>query len=391
MTQTQSPSVTAAPLSTEPVLALTRALIERRSVTPDDAGCQALMRAHLERLGFEIQPLPFGAVDNFWATWGTGGPLLVFAGHTDVVPTGPLDQWHSDPFTPTERDGYLYGRGAADMKASLAAMLVAVERLVAEDLRGLRLGFLITSDEEGPALDGTVRVVDWLAAQGIAPEYCIVGEPSSHERLGDLVRNGRRGSLNGRLRVFGKQGHVAYPELVENPLHAAFPALAALAAEVWDEGNAYYPATTLQFSNVVAGTGATNVVPGVAEFWFNFRYSTEQTASGLQQRVADRLAEHGLRFEIDWTLSGEPFLTPAGVLTDAVQAAVAEVAGGPCALSTAGGTSDGRFIARLGTDIVELGPVNATIHKLNERVAVADLAPLAELYAGIARRLAVSG
>ncbi|MEM6709591.1 MAG: succinyl-diaminopimelate desuccinylase [Pseudomonadota bacterium] len=369
---------------------LTQALIERQSVTPADGGCQALLGARLEALGFELTPLKFGAVDNLWATWGTDGPWLVFAGHTDVVPTGPAEQWRSPPFEATEYAGMLYGRGAADMKASLAAMIVAVERLVQSGFSGLRLAFLLTSDEEGPAIDGTVRVVDWLEARGLHPEYCLVGEPSSSERLGDVVRNGRRGSLNATLRVKGIQGHVAYPEQVRNPIHLAMAPLAALVAEHWDAGNEYYPPTSLQISNVAAGTGATNVVPGSAEFRFNFRYSTEQTEASLRTRVHALLDRFDLDYELDWQLSGEPFLTPRGALTDAVQTAIREITGGDCELSTAGGTSDGRFIARLGTQIVELGPVNATIHQVDECVALSDLDPLARLYEAIARKLAQS-
>ena len=378
--------------ATGAVFELTAELLQRRSVTPEDAGCQQFLGDRLAAVGFELTPLRFGAVDNLWAHFSPARndnrrPLLVFAGHTDVVPTGPLDAWHSDPFTPTVRDGFLYGRGAADMKASLAAMVVATERLIASGFDGLDLAFLITSDEEGPATDGTVRVVDWLHRRNIAPDYCIVGEPSSSRRLGDIVRNGRRGSLNGTLTILGEQGHVAYPEQVDNPIHAAFEALALLTAERWDEGNDYYPPTSLQFSNARAGTGATNVVPGSAEFLFNFRYSTEQTAESLKQRVHALLDSAGLRYRLDWSLSGEPFLTPAGTLTGAVERSIAAITGEPTTLSTAGGTSDGRFIARLGTQIVELGPVNATIHQLNERVAVSDLEPLAQLYEQIAREL----
>lgn len=385
---TTEPAGITTPDTFERVRELTRALIARPSITPDDAGCQQLLMERLEACGFSITPLRFGAVDNFWASWGSSGPWLVFAGHTDVVPTGPLERWHRPPFEPVEDDGYLYGRGAADMKASLAAMVVAVEDLISSGFAGLRLGFLITSDEEGPAIDGIDRVVSWLEQQGIRPEYCIVGEPSSSARLGDIVRNGRRGSLNAHLTITGKQGHVAYPELVENPIHRGLPALAELAATVWDEGNNYYPPTSLQISNAQSGTGATNVVPGTAEYWFNFRFSTEQTAATLKAQVASIFERHGIDYHIDWALSGEPFLTPVGALTIAVQGAVREITGGACELSTAGGTSDGRFIARLGTQIVELGPVNATIHKVNERVALKDLAPLAELYGALARRLA---
>ncbi|MEM1230510.1 MAG: succinyl-diaminopimelate desuccinylase [Pseudomonadota bacterium] len=370
------------------VLSLTQALIRRPSVTPDDAGCQTLLAERLAALGFNIERLRFGEVDNLWATWGERGPWLVFAGHTDVVPTGPLDQWRTDPFAAEIHDGYLYGRGAADMKASLAAMICACEQLLSDGALPLRLAFLLTSDEEGPAVDGTVRVVQWLADQGITPEYCIVGEPSSSSQLADVVRNGRRGSLGGTLTVLGQQGHVAYPEQVRNPIHALAAPLAALAERVWDEGNAYYPPTSFQVSNLNAGTGATNVVPGTAEAQFNFRYSTEQTAESLQQAVIELLDAHGLDYELRWHLSGAPFLTEVGLLTEAVSAATEQELGYRPELSTAGGTSDGRFIARLGTAIVELGPVNASIHKIDERVAVADLEPLARIYSGIAQQLA---
>jgi succinyl-diaminopimelate desuccinylase len=370
------------------VLELTETLIRQPSVTPHDAGCQQLIGDRLSALGFQLEALRFGEVDNLWATWGTDGPWLVFAGHTDVVPTGPVEAWSVDPFAAETRDGYLYGRGAADMKASLAAMICACEALLAAGKPRLRIGFLITSDEEGPAVDGTVRVVDALRERGIAPEYCIVGEPSSSEALADVVRNGRRGSLNGNLRVLGRQGHVAYPEQVVNPIHRLAAPLAALADKVWDHGNDYYPATSFQVSSITAGTGATNVVPGTAEVLFNFRYSTEQTAEGLQRAVIEILDQHALDYELRWHLSGEPFLTERGVLTDAVCAATAAELGYEPELSTAGGTSDGRFIARLGTQIVELGPVNASIHKIDERVRIADLAPLARIYRGIAEQLA---
>ncbi|MGI9327688.1 MAG: succinyl-diaminopimelate desuccinylase [Pseudomonadales bacterium] len=370
--------------TTEPladaVLALTQTLVQCPSVTPDDGGCQRLIAERLAPLGFEIEHLRYGAVDNLWATWGDAGPWVIFAGHTDVVPTGPRSQWSVDPFAAQIKDGFLYGRGAADMKASLAAMVVACEQLLSSSTPRLQIGFLITSDEEGPAVDGTVRVVELLRERGQCPDYCIVGEPSSSQHLGDVVRNGRRGSLNAHLTAIGKQGHVAYPELASNPIHALAPALAELANTVWDEGNDYYPATSLQISNINGGTGASNVVPGQVEAWFNFRFCTEQTAEGLKQRVAELLAHFDLHYELEWTLSGEPFLTPRGTLTAAVSAAIAQVTGAPPALSTSGGTSDGRFIAPLGVQVVELGPCNATIHKIDECVRVSDLAPLAQIY-----------
>lgn len=373
------------------VLALTQELIRRESVTPKDGGCQQLMATRLEAMGFQVEHLRFGEVDNFWATWGDSGPLCVFAGHTDVVPTGPESQWSVEPFAAEIRDGYLYGRGAADMKASLAAMIVACETLLATSRPSLRIGFLITSDEEGPAVNGTVKVVDVLRSRGIIPDFCIVGEPSSSEVLGDVVRNGRRGSLGGCMTVHGKQGHVAYPHLANNPIHALLAPLAALTTAVWDNGNDYYPATSFQISNINAGTGATNVIPGSAEIWFNFRFCTEQTPDSLKRRVTDLLAEFDLDYEIDWNLSGLPFLTEHGPLTEAVSAAIAAVTGVDTELSTSGGTSDGRFIAPLGTALVELGPCNATIHKIDECVRVADLEPLAAIYQSILERLAQTG
>lgn len=371
-----------------PVLDLCTELVRRASVTPDDAGCQALLGRRLEALGFQCRSMPFGEVDNLWAVRGTGGPLFVFAGHTDVVPTGPESAWSSPPFEPALRDGYLYGRGTADMKASLAAMVVATERFVARhpDHPG-RIGFLITSDEEGPALDGTRAVMRALGEAGEAIDYCVVGEPSSGEALGDTVRIGRRGSLNGALTVNGIQGHVAYPHLADNPIHRLAPALAELAATRWDEGNEHFPPTSFQASNIAAGTGAGNVVPGELTLDFNFRFSTEQTAAGLERRVEEILDRHGLRYELTWSLSGEPFLTAAGRLIDATCQAIEAVAGYRPELSTSGGTSDGRFIAPAGAEVVELGPGNATIHKIDERVAVAELEPLADMYVGILERL----
>jgi succinyl-diaminopimelate desuccinylase len=365
----------------DPVLELCCELVRRPSVTPDDAGCQALLRARLADLGFHCRELPSGEVANLWAVRGGKGPLLVFAGHTDVVPTGPERAWASPPFEPTLRDGYLYGRGAADMKASLAAMIVATERfLAAHPEPAGRIGFLITSDEEGPAVDGTRAVMETLAREGTRLDYCLVGEPSSTARLGDTVRVGRRGSLNGTLTVRGVQGHVAYPELADNPIHRLAPILAELAATRWDEGNAHFPSTTWQASNIAAGTGASNVIPGDLTLSFNFRFCTEQTAASLQQRVEALLDRHGLRYDLQWSLSGEPFLTPQGALVAAACRSIREVTGIEPDLSTSGGTSDGRFIAPTGCQVVELGPCNGTIHQVDERVALDELAPLAIIY-----------
>ncbi len=376
----------------DPTLELTCELIRRPSVTPEDAGCQALMMQRLAAIGFECTPLPFGAVSNFWALRGSAGPLLVFAGHTDVVPPGPETQWHSPPFEPEQRDGLLYGRGAADMKGSLAAMVVACEQFVSAHPRHPgRIGFLITSDEEGPAVDGTVRVVEYLRQQGIQIDWCLVGEPSSSASLGDVIKNGRRGSLNAVLRVQGTQGHIAYPQLADNPVHRALPALQALVTETWDEGNAFFPPTSLQISNIRGGTGATNVIPGELEVVFNFRFSTEVTDSQLRQRTEAILRAHALEYQIDWQLSGQPFLTPEGELVTAALASIRQVLGREAELSTAGGTSDGRFIAPAGAQVVELGPVNATIHKLNESVRAADLPRLTAVYRGILERLLLQG
>ncbi|BCO30444.1 succinyl-diaminopimelate desuccinylase [Thiohalobacter sp. COW1] len=369
-------------------LDLARDLIARNSVTPDDAGCQAMMAEFLTARGFDITPLPFGEVSNLWARRGDSGPLFVFAGHTDVVPTGPLEAWDSPPFEPTERDGWLYGRGAADMKGSLAAMLTAVDRFLAThpEPRG-SIAFLITSDEEGPSVNGTVKVVEWLQAQGTRIDWCLVGEPSSSEQVGDVMKNGRRGSLSGELRIKGVQGHVAYPHLARNPVHQAAPALAELCATEWDAGNDHFPPTTFQISNVQAGTGANNVIPGELMLLFNFRYSTESDADGLKRRVHELLDRHALEYELDWTHSGAPFLTPAGELVEAARAAVRERCGFEAQLSTAGGTSDGRFIAPTGAQVLELGPVNATIHKVNECVRCDDLERLSELYETILTKL----
>jgi succinyl-diaminopimelate desuccinylase len=363
-------------------------LIQRQSVTPDDAGCQPLMMDRLAPLGFDNQPMRFGDVDNLWSRRGRHGPVFCFAGHTDVVPTGPASQWCSAPFAAEIHDGVLYGRGAADMKGSLAAMVTATERFVAQhpDHRG-SIAFLITSDEEGPAADGTVRVVEALEARGEKIDWCLVGEPSSNRQLGDVVKNGRRGSLGCVLTVIGKQGHVAYPHLADNPVHRAAPALAELAAVEWDQGNAFFPPTTLQISNINAGTGATNVIPGRCEVVFNFRFSTESSQASLQQRVHEILDRHGLDYRIDWHLSGLPFLTEPGELVNAAQQAIRRVAGFDTELSTAGGTSDGRFIAPTGAQVLELGPLNATIHQVDECVAVDDLDRLSEMYQHILETL----
>ena len=371
-----------------PVLDLCCQLIRRPSVTPDDAGCQALLAERLQACGFTCRPMPANEVTNLWAQRGTEGPLLVFAGHTDVVPTGPLEQWQSDPFEPDIRDGFLYGRGAADMKASIAAMVLANERFFTRHpAQTGRVAFLITSDEEGPAVNGTRAVVERLSAEGVRADYCIVGEPSSSEHLGDVIRVGRRGSLNGSLKVRGLQGHVAYPDSADNPIHRLAPALAELAATQWDQGNAYFPPTTWQASNISAGTGATNVVPGELALSFNFRFCTEQTSESLQTRTAAILDRHGLDYRLSWQLSGEPFLTQPGALIEAVCDSITAVTGQVAEKSTGGGTSDGRFIAPTGCEVVELGPVNASIHQVNEHVAVADLEPLAEIYLGILERL----
>ncbi|MES3675425.1 succinyl-diaminopimelate desuccinylase [Halomonas elongata] len=376
-----------------PTLELAMELMRRPSVTPDDQGCQELMIERLARLGFQIERLPFGDVENFWAVHGHHGPVLAFAGHTDVVPSGPEVHWQYPPFEPRiDDDGMLCGRGAADMKGSLAAMLTAVERFVTEhpDHPG-RIAFLITSDEEGPAVDGTRAVVEHLRESHDRLDYCIVGEPSSTEQLGDVIKNGRRGSLGGVLHVRGTQGHVAYPHLARNPIHQAAPALDALVREHWDGGNTFFPATSFQISNLRAGTGATNVIPGDLEATFNFRYSTEVTHEALQQRTEAILEAHGLDFHIDWTLNGEPFLTAEGELVDAALAGVEDVLARRPKLSTSGGTSDGRFIASLGSQVVELGPLNATIHKVDERVRATDLDDLSRIYEAILARLFVNG
>jgi succinyl-diaminopimelate desuccinylase len=360
---------------------LAKALIERASVTPDDAGCQPLIAERLQALGFSIEPLRFGEVDNLWARRGSASPLFVFAGHTDVVPPGPLADWDSDPFTATTRDGYLYGRGAADMKSSIAAMITACERFIGQHAghRG-SIAFLLTSDEEGPSVDGTVKVIEHLKARGEQIDWCLVGEPSSRTQTGDVIKNGRRGSLNGVLRVRGQQGHVAYPQLADNPIHRAAAALAELVATEWDAGNAHFPPTTFQISNINAGTGAENVIPGELHILFNLRFSTESTPESIRSRVHAILDRHGLDYSIDWKISGLPFITPAGELVDAARRAIRSVTGIETELSTSGGTSDGRFIAPTGAQVVELGPLNATIHKTNECVNLAELDTLSSIY-----------
>jgi len=362
--------------------------VARASITPEDAGCQELMIGRLEAIGFRVERMRFGEVDNFWARRGTGGPLLCFAGHTDVVPTGPAEAWQSAPFAPTERDGCLWGRGTADMKASLAAMVVACEEFIAARAEPSgSIAFLITSDEEGPAKDGTKAVIEALEARGEKIDWCLVGEPSSRARLGDMLRIGRRGSLSGDLLVQGVQGHVAYPESAVNPLHQLAPVLAELVALEWDAGNDSFPPTSFQLTNLHSGTGFRNVIPGSAELKFNIRYSTEQTFEGLQARIHAVLDRHGLDYRIDWRDAGRPFLTKPGTFLEAVRAVVREVAGVEPELSTGGGTSDGRFIAPTGAAVVELGPVNASIHKIDEHVRIADLEPLKDLYLGLLRRL----
>ena len=369
-------------------LAYARELIVRRSLTPEDAGCQAWLAEKLGALGFVIETVNSGDVVNLWARRGDTAPLLCFAGHTDVVPTGPLEQWQSDPFTPSERDGQLYGRGSADMKGSIAAFLAAVEDYLAANPNPAgSIAWLITSDEEGPAVDGTVKVVERLAARNELIDYCIVGEPTCVSRFGDMMKNGRRGSLHGRLRVKGIQAHIAYPHLGRNPIHLAAPAIAELAATEWDAGNEYFPPTTWQISNMHSGTGAMNVIPGHADIAFNFRFSTASTVAGLQQRVCAILDRHGLDYELDWELGAKPFLTPRGGLVDALADAIQTTTGISPELSTTGGTSDGRFIADIAREVVEFGPINASIHKIDENVGIEELAQLARVYQGVLERL----
>lgn len=368
-------------MSTQPTRALCEALISRPSITPEDAGCQAFISQRLQALGFQCETLPSGQVQNLWARRGLSAPLLVFAGHTDVVPTGPIEDWTSPPFEPTERNGALYGRGAADMKSSIAAFVVAAEEFVtAHPDHSGSIALLLTSDEEGPAVDGTVHVCRILQGRNEIPDYCIVGEPTSVEQLGDTIKNGRRGSLSARLTIHGKQGHVAYPHLARNPIHQLAPALAELTAEHWDDGNEYFPPTSFQVSNLHAGTGATNVIPGDAVLDFNFRFSTASTPEVLRTRTAAILARHGLDYTLDWTLGGQPFLTPDGVLCQAVRQAILDETGVQTSLSTTGGTSDGRFIAQICPQVLEFGPINATIHQVNEHIHIESLEPLKNIY-----------
>jgi succinyl-diaminopimelate desuccinylase len=369
-------------------LELAENLIARRSVTPADEGCQQLIAQRLKAVGFSVEPLRFGNVENLWARRGAVAPVFCFAGHTDVVPTGPLEEWRSDPFVPTQRDGLLYGRGAADMKTGLATMVTATEEFVRSHPRHRgSIAFLITSDEEGPSVDGTKRVAEALAGRGERIDWCVVGEPSSEATIGDTIKVGRRGSLSGRLTVHGVQGHVAYPQLAENPVHTLAPALAELTRQVWDEGTEHFQPTTFQVSNLNAGTGAPNVIPGELKARFNLRYSPVQTLEKLKSTVEEILRKHGVRYTIEWYVSGEPFYTPPGQLSDAVGEAVAQVTGARPRLSTGGGTSDGRFIAPLGAQVVELGVVNASIHKVNECVRVADLEALERMYLNVLRKL----
>ncbi|MCF6235976.1 MAG: succinyl-diaminopimelate desuccinylase [Gammaproteobacteria bacterium] len=364
-----------------PTLELTQALINCQSITPDDAGCQPMIIHRLEAIGFKIEKLRFGDVDNFWARRGNEGPLFAFAGHTDVVPTGPESQWDSPPFAAEIKNGYLYGRGAADMKGSIAAMVTACERFIADNPNHQgSIAFLITSDEEGPADDGTVKVIEHLEARNEKIDWCLVGEPTSGQQLGDMIKNGRRGSLNGKLTIHGVQGHIAYPHLAKNPIHLAVPALTELSTKKWDQGNKFFPPTTFQVSNINAGTGATNVIPGDLELLFNFRYSTEVTHEQLKESVHQVLDKHQLKYTLEWNLSGQPFLTPEGALVDAACAAIKEVTHIETEISTTGGTSDGRFIAPTGAQVLELGPLNATIHKINECVRAEDLNILSDVY-----------
>ncbi len=374
-----------------PTVKLAIDLINRPSVTPEDAGCQALMCSRLEKIGFKIDHLPFGDVKNIWARRGSDGPVFAFAGHTDVVPTGPLENWQSDPFQSDIRDGYLYGRGAADMKGSLAAMVTACECFFASDPNSTaNIAFLITSDEEGPSINGTVKVIEHLQNRGEKIDWCLVGEPSSVEKLADTVKNGRRGSLNGKLTVNGVQGHIAYPHLAKNPIHNALAALSELTNMQWDNGNEFFPPTTFQISNIQAGTGTTNVIPGKLELLFNFRFSTEVTENQLKQQVENCLQKNTVDFSIAWTLSGNPFLTGKGKLIDATCSAIKDITGIDTIISTSGGTSDGRFIAPTGTQVVELGPVNKTIHKIDECVKTDDLNTLSKIYQTILEKIFIT-
>jgi succinyl-diaminopimelate desuccinylase len=375
-------------MSVSPTIALAQDLMGRASVTPEDKGCQELMITRLEAIGFIVERMRFGEVDNFWARRGTEKPVLAFAGHTDVVPSGPVDQWHTPPFEPTIKDGFLYGRGAADMKGSLASWIVALEEFIAlhPNHRG-SLALLITSDEEGPFVDGTTRVIDTLEARGEKMDWCIVGEPSSTNTLGDVIKNGRRGSLTANITAKGIQGHVAYPHLVINPIHKVAPALAELVSTKWDDGNEFFPPTSFQIANINGGTGASNVVPGHVEVMCNFRYSTELTADELTTKLESILDNHKVDYDIQWTYNGLPFLTGSGSLVDACRDAIKTTTGTDTQLSTAGGTSDGRFIAPTGAQVVELGPCNGTIHQLNECVKVSDLEQLTQVYFGVLTRL----
>jgi succinyl-diaminopimelate desuccinylase len=371
-------------------LELAKSLISRPSVTPNDNGCQAIMIDRLEKIGFKIHPLKFGDVDNFWATHGDTGPIFSFAGHTDVVPAGDDDAWKTPPFEPTVKDGLLFGRGAADMKGGLASMLVATENFIEKNPNHKgTVAFLITSDEEGVAVNGTVKVMDYLKNNNQKIDYCLLGEPSSTSMLGDVIKNGRRGSLNAILTVKGKQGHIAYPHLAENPIHLATSALNDLCQQQWDNGNEYFPATSFQISNIHSGSRVTNVIPGEVEIMFNFRYSTETTKEELQKKVNDILDSHKLNYSIDWSHSGYPFLTPQGELVSACVDAIEKIKSIRPELSTSGGTSDGRFIAQEGTQVVELGPINATIHQVNESVLVQDLEDLSKIYSQILTNLLV--
>ena len=370
------------------VLALSRELIARRSVTPEDGGCQAILAERLARIGFQCEPLECGGVRNLWARRGSAKPLVCLAGHTDVVPTGPLSEWHSDPFVPTLRDGRLYGRGAADMKSSLAAFVVALERFVAERPRHSgSVALLVTSDEEGPSIDGTARVVERMKRAGESIDYCIVGEPTCVDALGDMMKNGRRGSLSGKLTVRGLQAHIAYPHLGRNPVHLLAPALAELAAMQWDRGNEHFQPTSWQVSNIHAGTGAGNVIPGALTLDFNFRFSTESSEASLKDRFEAVLREHGLEYSVDWVLGGRPFVTQRGRLVEVVSEAIRRHTGRTPELSTTGGTSDARFIAEICPEIVEFGPVNASIHKLNEHIELAALEKLPLIYLDALRTL----
>ena len=375
-----------------PVLELTKELIERPSVTPDDQGCQQLIMDRLEPLGFKATVIEQGGVTNLWIRRGQAKPLVVFAGHTDVVPPGPLERWRSDPFTPTESDGYLFGRGASDMKSSIAGFVVSVEEFVREhpDHAG-SIALLITSDEEGPAVHGTVKVCEHLKEMGQTPDFCVVGEPTSVSAFGDTIKNGRRGSMSGKLTVKGKQGHIAYPHMAINPIHTASAALTDLINEVWDHGNDYFPATSFQISNIHAGTGAGNVIPGEMVVDFNFRFCTESTPESLQSRTEAILKRHEVNYQLDWTVSGLPFLTPKGRLSEALSNAIQATTGKPPVLSTTGGTSDGRFIAQICPQVIEFGPTNATIHQVNESIEMAQLNPLKDVYRRTLEQLLIHG